>query len=91
MSDLTDDYKAMTQTRKEQHEKWYLKNMAVLNKSGKEFEEKDTACLFREDGKPAIDFYPHTGRWKKVSGSGKKRVYRGGAVSFLNWYTRQGN
>jgi hypothetical protein len=51
---------------------------------GMSFVFKRTVCLFREEGKPKVDFYPHTGRWKV-----KHRMYKGGAASFISWYSKQ--
>ena len=42
---------------------------------------------FREVGKPPVDFYPSTGRWRVV-GLGNK-TYNGGATAFLAWYRKQ--
>lgn len=81
MSDLGDDFRAMDEAKKERHQKWYDENMRVLIDSRIPFIRKETAVLFREEGKPKIDFYPHTGRWKSNG-----RMYSGGAEKFLKWY-----
>lgn len=84
MGDVGDDMRALRAYRKENHEKWYSENMRVLSESGLSMMVHETAVLFREPGKPKIDFYPHTGRWK----AGNKMM-RGGAKAFLAWYHRQ--
>jgi hypothetical protein len=47
----------------------------------------DGACLFREPGKPRVDFYPSTGRWRTV-GREPEKVHRGGARAFIAWYAK---
>lgn len=87
MGDTGDDYKMMNDLRKDRHAKMFDYNMRVLNdlQGQIDFDFKDTVCLFRERGKPKVDFYPHTGRWKVMN-----KVYSGGVQSFLNWYRKQG-
>lgn len=46
-------------------------------------------ALFREPGKPRVDFYVSTGGWRVV-GAGASRRMRGGARAFLAWYREQG-
>ena len=89
INNLVDDYRDYRATKKKQHEKWFQINTRILKESRTPFTEHDTVYLFRVDGKPSVDFYPHTGRWKKNTGSGKKKMFRGGAKAFLNWYERQ--
>lgn len=73
-------------------ENFYEENMEVLKANAKEFpfETRPTACLFRLKGKPMVDFYPHTGRWRIVGGSKKRYPKSGGAGAFLDWYGYQG-
>lgn len=87
MGDMGDDLRFMKELKKERHSKWYEQNMDVLNSSKIEFVHKDTVCLFRESDRPKIDFYPHTGRWRTVGKNAK--TFRGGAKSFLKWYSEQ--
>jgi hypothetical protein len=84
MGDMKEVFQDMQKAKKERHNDWHLKNLATL--SDMEFILKGTVCLFREKDKPKVDFYPHTGRWK----AGNK-MYKGGGVSFLNWYKKQGD
>ena len=44
-------------------------------------ETKETVFLLRESGRPKVDFYPHTGRWKVGN-----KMHRGGAMAFHKWY-----
>jgi len=60
--------------------------MAVLKAAGlTEYKTRNqgTVLLFRQSGKPVVDFYPGTGRWR----SGNK-TYEGGASAFMAWYNR---
>ncbi len=43
--------------------------------------------LFREFGKPPVDFYPSTGKWRVAQPSSK--TYSGGGKAFLSWYAKQ--
>jgi hypothetical protein len=83
----------LDEERKARHAEWHVANMAVLRASGVPFTERPTACLFRETGKPKVDFFPHTGRWVIVgTPGGTKRANRqttGGAAKFLAWYAKQ--
>ena len=72
-----------------EHADNFEKNIDFLKKSGVEFKKRETSCLFREAGKPRVDFYPHTGRWRVV-GVEKFRTKGGGAKVFLVWYEKQG-
>ena len=82
MGDMGEIFKAMNEDKKQRHSDGFGKNMRLLE--GMRFVFKETVCLFRETGKPKIDFYPHTGRWKS-----KNKIHRGGAISFINWYSKQ--
>jgi len=86
------------------HEPWRQENLAILRASGRRFVERLDACLFREPGKPRVDFYPATGRWRVVGAGPDRRftrsifqprgkdgrTFRGGAKDFLGWYQKQG-
>ena len=82
MGDMKEIYNAMRQDRQRRHWNNYEKNLEIIN--GMNFELKDTVCLFREPGKPKVDFYPHTGKWKA-----NNRMFHGGGRSFVNWYNKQ--
>lgn len=63
-------------------------NTASLEASGIPFTVSDGGrCLsFREPGKPTVDFYPHTGRRRRMK---PKWVGGVGAEMFLRWYRAQ--
>ena len=63
-------------------------NTALVEASGIPFAVHDEGrCLsFRETGKPMVDFYPETGRWRQMK---PKWVGGLGAEAFLNWYRAQ--
>jgi hypothetical protein len=63
-------------------------NTALIEASGISFTVSDEGrCLsFRERGKPMVDFYPETGRWRRMK---PKWVGGLGAEAFLNWYRAQ--
>ncbi len=88
MGDAIETLKAMDEInreeRRERHAQWYRENMEILRASGLRFEERATAMLFREPGKPRVDFYPHTGRWRAHGWT-----FKGGAKAFLAWYAKQ--
>lgn len=82
------------------HEPWRQKNLAILRASGLAFTERADALIFREPGKPRVDFYPATGRWRVVGEGPDRRfragqrgedgrTFRGQARAFLAWYAKQ--
>lgn len=82
------------------HDKARTENLALLRESGLRFAERPDAVLFREPGKPRVDFYPPTGRWRLVGEGPDRRfrccqrgedgrTFRGGARAFLAWYAKQ--
>jgi len=85
----SEDWEGWKEWEKEQKEDRRQKNMEVLETCPYEFTTKNhgESLLFREEGKPPIDFYPGTGRWRIV-GVGAK-TFRGGATAFLSWYSKQ--
>lgn len=89
MGDMGDDFAAMKAHTQARHAEWKQKNMAVLGESGAIFTVTNhgETLLFRQPGKPKVDFYPSTGRWRIVGATSK--TFSGGAQSFLNWYAKQ--
>lgn len=84
------------QLTSERHTAWKAENLAALQASGVPFERRPESCLFRQPGKPKVDFYPSTGRWREVGAPRAEKLihaegvtFRGGAVAFLKWYARQ--
>lgn len=88
MGDMGDDFAAMKAHRQQQHADWKRKNMETLSASGAIFTVTNhgETLLFRMTGKPRVDFYPSTGRWRVA---GLTKTFSGGAESFLRWYAKQ--
>ena len=84
MTETSDMWREINAERAERHAEWKKKNLEILRESGIPFTDKGETLLFRQEGKPKVDFYPSTGRWKV-----KGEFMRGGAKSFLRWYRRQ--
>lgn len=70
---------------------WKRENLTALEASGLRYETANNGetLLFREPGKPRVDFYPSTGRWRVVGVSTPQPARGGGARNFLRWYARQ--
>lgn len=85
----TPDYEQMKRERRERKERNRQKNMEALSNAGFPFTPKNdgTVLLFRIDGKPAVDFYPTTNRWRIV-GTNSKTMY-GPAKRFIGWFHAQ--
>lgn len=91
MGDMGDVFNAMRGARQERHREWKRANMAVLEAAGVEFRGTNDGetLLFRERGKPKVDFYPSTGRWRVSGDPTNTRTMGGGAGKFLEWYATQ--
>jgi len=89
MSDTIDAFRAMRDHYRGEHANNKAINLALIQQSGLKFRVTNNGeCLvFRERGKPSVDFYPSSGRWRDVGPS--KRNYNGGAEAFLRWYADQ--
>ena len=80
---------AVRRAKQDRHAARFVANVAILKASKLVFIERSTALLFREEGKPAVDFYPHTGRWRKIGlGPAYNATMGGGAQAFLEWYNK---
>lgn len=90
MGDMGDIGRAMTENRKERHSNWKLENIGRIVGSGIPYQSVNfgDCLLFREHGRPVVDFYPSTGRWRTP---GIKRTFSGGAGAFLTWYSANTN
>lgn len=89
MGDMADDFAAMKAHRQQQHAMMKRRNLMLLNlRVAGRFASTNygETLVFREPGKPAVDFYPSTGRWRVA---GVTKTFRGGAESFLRWYEKQ--
>ena len=85
-SEFVEMCRDLTEERKKRHQEWHVANMRILEAAPFKYTvtAKGTCLLFREIGKPNVDFYPHTGRWKAGA-----RMYSGGAAAFVKWYQKQ--
>lgn len=78
---------AISNVRKERHAHWKGENTAALIAAGLPFRASNNGeCLMlREPGKPAVDFYPSSGRWRLPHSN----VTMGGhADRFIAFYSR---
>jgi len=87
MGDVGDMGRAIREHTREKHAEWHRRNRGRLEKSGIPFTDRGETLLFREEGKPMVDFYPSTGRWRVPNENLK--TFSGGAGKFLKWYERQ--
>jgi hypothetical protein len=83
------DLSILTVLKKEQHQQWWIDNVDEIKGSGipHTFTNNGECVLFREPGKPKVDFYPSTGRWRTVGKNA--RTMGGQAKAFLVWYANQ--
>ncbi len=89
---------AIPETREEwraRHVRRAEADLAVLRASGLRFSLRESpdgllgaTLLLREPGRPKIDFYVSTGRWRVV-GSAGGTTRGGGAERLLAWYRKQ--
>lgn len=89
MGDMGDDFRAMRSHTQRVHATWNRINTKAIKKSGIPYLDRGETFCFREEGKPKVDFYPSTGRWREVGTSERKPTLRGGAKAFLGWYRKQ--
>jgi len=83
-ADMWKEQKAET---KERHAIWWMENSMAIKQSRIPFRVASRECyVFREVGKPKVDFYPSTGRWRNLQ-TGK--TFSGGATAFIIWYKKQ--
>ena len=88
MSNQVEVFRAIKRDRQERHLNDHKKNMHILNQlllGRYQVKNQGECCIFREIGKPNVDFDPSTGRWRVY---GQKRTLRGGGYSFVQWYNR---
>lgn len=87
MGDFSDIYKKMHEEKQARHASWKEEAIRVLSESGIPHRMAgEETIIFRESGKPKVDFYPSTGRWRVA---GVVHTFRGGVRSFLSWYKKQ--
>lgn len=82
MSDMAEDFRALTEARKIRHQEWNCHNRKIIDESGIAFVDKGETLLFRNIIK--ADFYPSTGRWRS-----NNKTYSGGAQKFLDWLKKE--
>lgn len=75
--------------RQARHACWKAENLAALRASGLRFGERPEMLLFREPGKPRVNFYPSTGRWAIPDRNGGRCCGGGHAARFIDWYRKQ--
>ena len=76
----------------ERRQKIYENNIEVIELLGPRYtwsSDEKSCMLIRENEKLKIDFYPHTGKWKKAKEGRKDQIMYGGAGSFIKWYNDQ--
>lgn len=88
MGDMGEVFKGMSEARKERHSRWRTQNILALQATQFIYTVTNNGetFLFREAGKPKVDFYPSTGRWRV---SGIKQTFHGGGKLFIQWYRKQ--
>lgn len=79
----------MREHRQGKHQEWNRNNTRIIGASGIPYMDRGETFCFREEGKPKVDFYPSTGRWRVVGTQEQRKAKSGGARKFLNWYGRQ--
>lgn len=82
----SDDWREWDRIRQNRHAQWRKRNMQAIERCVFKYKivSGGEAVLFRSKGKPKVDFYPSTGRWRVVGY--KSTTYSGGATKFLSWY-----
>jgi hypothetical protein len=77
--------------RRRRHIRWQVDNIEIIERAKLKYDARTNGwaltMLFREPGKPKVNFWCSTGRWQDLE---TKRVYGGGARKFLEWYKKQG-
>lgn len=89
MSDPVAEYwQIQNEEKRRRHRTWNVENHTALKNSGLKYEKSNNGqeCLFRESGKPVVNFYPSTGRWYLPH---ENRTMKGGAEKFIEWYRGQ--
>jgi hypothetical protein len=95
MTDPRDDPAAAADARRNlrQEEKQQRKRdaLAAIELSGFAYRLTNNSenVLFREPGKPHVDFYPSTGKWRRIHDGSHGYINSGGVEVFLEWYARQ--
>lgn len=90
IDDDSPDWATFRQEKQARHNGWKETNLQAIRAAEFPFTSvaQGTTLTFRIEGKPWVDFYPHTGRWRVVRPRAPN-TYRGGAVAFLVWFRKQ--
>jgi len=83
MGDMSEEFKAMKEAKKERHNNWFELNMEKINKTKLVYRQASDSCLVFGTENSTVSFYPHTGRWRF-----NHKTYSGGAKSFISWYEK---
>jgi len=86
MGDMREDFIALNTKLKSDKARRRNEAVDVLDEHDFEYMavNQGTTFLFREPGKPKVDLYPTTNKWK--SGN---RLYHGTIKNFIRWYMKQ--
>lgn len=79
-------WRLLRKRRQQNHQEWAAANLAVLQMSGLTYTVRPDALIFREPGKPRVNFFLTTGRWYDIEAN---KTFRGGATKFVEWYAKQ--
>lgn len=87
MGEQVEIYRDMRALKQEQGEERRVKNMRLLLETQLDCRVEGDVVLLREAGKPKVDFYSTTGKWR-VPNENKGRICGGGggAKRFIEWY-----
>jgi hypothetical protein len=81
-------YRAMDDARRDRRQAWRRENLRVLDRAGLltrcRSANEGESLLFREAGKPKVDFFPSSGLWRAHN-----QTFRGGGRAFAQWYKKQ--
>ncbi len=87
MGDMKEYFSDWKEHKQKQHADWKTNNLAIIDKWLKlnniNSVMRPESILFRNHGKPKVDFYPSTGRWRDLTNN---ETYSGGAEKFIRWY-----
>lgn len=96
MGDMGEFYQDFNEQKRRDKLKNSLENAQELESAREDglieyFEKENGLCVFRENGKPKVNFWLSTGRWLVVGNPKRKKAhYNGGAEVFLEWYALEG-
>lgn len=86
--DMGEIFNSMRLNKKMKHEVYFHENLKAITESKIKCQKKGEVVLFREEGKPKVDYYLSANSWRHIRRPNNKMMY-GNAISFLNWYKKQ--